>query len=345
VRVFPDTFPFLFACARTHLLAAALRRMGGYHCTMRCRTTRRTPWCLRCWRLIRRASRRRTATAGCRSIMQRDIWRLRRWFGRCWWLTRAPPRKRTGCARHARTTLCAALHRLRAYLLSLARLHAAQDGLRPLHFAAAGKASVAVVKALLAEHPGAAKEKDGVRPPRPHNVPSELRCTACAHTCSHSLAAALCRVGKQLRQATVGGCRCTLLREGRRQRRWWRRCWRLTLALPEAHLGAARKKDEVRTPRPHNRLYMHTRSHLLAAALRRVETSRCTLLRQGERRRRWLKGCWRLTLTLPRRRKKCTHTVPAHPSELGCAPCVHACSHLLSTALRRFLGCCRCILL
>ena len=70
------------------------------------------------------------------------------------------------------------------YARSLARRRAAQDGRLPLHHAARQKASEAVVATLLAAHPGAAKEKDKVLSPRPHNP---LRCPpACirALTCS-----------------------------------------------------------------------------------------------------------------------------------------------------------------
>ena len=52
-----------------------------------------------------------------------------------------------------------------------ARLRAAQDGWRlPLHVAAEYQASEAVVAALLAAHPGAAKEKAKVRPPFLHTA-------------------------------------------------------------------------------------------------------------------------------------------------------------------------------
>ena len=56
---------------------------------------------------------------------------------------------------------------VRAYAGSLARLRAAQFGRLPLHVAAASQASEAVVAALLAAYPGAAKKKDkgNVRPP------------------------------------------------------------------------------------------------------------------------------------------------------------------------------------
>ena len=47
----------------------------------------------------------------------------------------------------------------------------AQDGMLPLHRAASGQASEAVVLALLAAHSGAAKEKDKVRPLCPRNSP------------------------------------------------------------------------------------------------------------------------------------------------------------------------------
>ena len=57
----------------------------------------------------------------------------------------------------------------RTHLLAFA---AQREGL-PLHVAARYQASEAVVAALLAAHPGAAKEKCGVRPLRPHN---RLRC-------------------------------------------------------------------------------------------------------------------------------------------------------------------------
>ena len=49
-----------------------------------------------------------------------------------------------------------------AYALSLARRRAAQGGNLPLHFAAAGGASEAVVKRLLAAYPDAAKKKEEV---------------------------------------------------------------------------------------------------------------------------------------------------------------------------------------
>ena len=230
--------PRLCVHTRSHSLAAVLRRMGGYRCT-----------------LLRQGRRQR------------------RWLGRCWWLTLALPRRRTKCARRARTTLCAGYsticiraltyssprcavwdaavalccgrkgvgcggwgaaggipwrrqdegrgaHAAPAHnLLSCvgctpsvcmraltARRRAAQSWKRlPLHFAAAGKASEVVVTALLAAYPGAAKDKVRLPSPRPHNVPSELGRTAYVHTRSHSLAAALHR---------VGGCfRCTLLRQ------------------------------------------------------------------------------------------------------------------------------------
>ena len=71
--------------------------------------------------------------------------------------------------------------------------------------------------------------------------------------------------------------------------------------LLTAHPGAAKEKTKVRQPR----LCVHTRSHSLAAVLRRMGGYRCTLLRQGRRQRRWLGRCWWLTLALPRRRTKC----------------------------------------
>jgi hypothetical protein len=75
--------------------------------------------------------------------------------------------------------------------LSLRSSHAAQRGRLPLHYAAAGKASKAVVGKLLDAYPGAAKEKDGVRRPRPQRP---LRCVAAlayirALTCSPPLCA------------------------------------------------------------------------------------------------------------------------------------------------------------
>ena len=57
----------------------------------------------------------------------------------------------------------------------------------PLHVAASCQASETVVAALLAEHPGAAKEKTYVRPTRLLNVPMPR-----VHACSHSPAAPRC---------------------------------------------------------------------------------------------------------------------------------------------------------
>ena len=61
----------------------------------------------------------------------------------------------------------------------------------PLHWAVAKQASEAVVMALLAAHPGAAKEKNMVRP----RYPRTLRCPACLPVCirSHALTATLRR--------------------------------------------------------------------------------------------------------------------------------------------------------
>ena len=67
-------------------------------------------------------------------------------------------------------TLRCGVTRLGAYADSRARICAAQDGSLPLHYAAEKQASEAVVAALLAVHPDAAKEKDKVRPPLLHTV-------------------------------------------------------------------------------------------------------------------------------------------------------------------------------
>ena len=118
---------------RTHLLASALRRIGGCLCMLLPSTMRR-----------------------------------RRWWRRCWRLTRARPRRGTRCSHHfCNTTFCDDVQycRLRAYAGSLARLHAAQEGRLPVHVAAANQASEAVVAALVAAHPDATKKKDKVRPP------------------------------------------------------------------------------------------------------------------------------------------------------------------------------------
>ena len=81
-----------------------------------------------------------------------------------------------------------------AFTLSLARRRAAQDGDLPLHCAAVGNASEAVVAALLAAYPEAAKEKNEVRPQRPPTPPHWLRLAGCLRERSHSPAAALRRI-------------------------------------------------------------------------------------------------------------------------------------------------------
>ena len=122
----------------------------------------------------------------------------------------------------------------------------------------------------------------------------ELRCTACVHTRSHSLAArcaaweaaaALCCGRKGFRGSgwgAAGGSPGRCQGEGQGA---------FTASAQSSALSAS----------------VHTRSHLLAAALRRLGTSRCTLLRQGRRRRRWLGRSWRLILALPRRVTRCAH--------------------------------------
>ena len=72
------------------------------------------------------------------------------------------------CPPRSHTPLRCGVTRLGAYADSRARLCAAQDRSLPLHVAARSQASEAVVEALLAAHPDAAKEKDWVRPPFLH---------------------------------------------------------------------------------------------------------------------------------------------------------------------------------
>jgi hypothetical protein len=147
-------------------LALPRRRTG-------CARRPRTGFCAALQRLrtyvLSRAVAALSRMGGCRSIMLRDRRRRRRWLGSCFLLTLALPMSKTGCSHDACTALCAALQRLRAYALSLARGRAVQDGLQPLHHAAGQKASEAVVRKLQVAYPAAAKEKDGVRPPRPHS--------------------------------------------------------------------------------------------------------------------------------------------------------------------------------
>ena len=100
------------------------------------------------------------------------------------------------------------------HALARISLPRAQIGRLPLHEAAATRASEAVVRVLLAAHPGASKEKDNVRlrnPPR-------YACV-CVRACNHSPSAVLHR---------MGSCRCTWPREIRRRRRWCWRCLRHT---------------------------------------------------------------------------------------------------------------------
>ena len=81
-------------------------------------------------------------------------------------------------------TLRAAPQRMRARALSLACRHAVQIGKLPLHWAAANEASEAVVKALLAEYPDAATEKDEVRPPYQRALRAAPR-RMCARALTH----------------------------------------------------------------------------------------------------------------------------------------------------------------
>ena len=89
-----------------------------------------------------------------------------------------------------------------------------QIGALPLHCAASNKPSEAVVAALLAAYPEAAKEKDPVRLPRPHNplgrAAPRIICPG-----AHSLAIALCRMGIY---------RCSSPSSLALPTRWWLRC-------------------------------------------------------------------------------------------------------------------------
>ena len=101
------------------------------------------------------------------------------------------------------------------------RLHS-QDGRLPLHYAAAKQASEAVVVALLAAHPGAAKEQNRVRQPCPYTSHATFLLS------SHCLARRL------------GGCRCTRPRQLGRRKQWCGRCWLHTQALPRRRTTCAR---------------------------------------------------------------------------------------------------------
>ena len=61
----------------------------------------------------------------------------------------------------------------------------------PLHYAAKHQAPEAVVAALLAAYPEAAKEKNEVRPQRPPTPPHNPRRAVCLRERFHSPAAAL----------------------------------------------------------------------------------------------------------------------------------------------------------
>ena len=162
---------------------------------------------------------------------------------------------------------------LYAYALSRTHRRAAQYGTLPLHFAAAGKGSDAVVGALLEASPGAAKTKDGVRTPHPHNLLSCVGCTpsVCMRALTARRRAAQSWKRLPLHFAAAGKASEVVL-----------------TALLAAYPGAAKDKVRLPSPRPHNvpselgrTAYVHTRSHSLAAALHRVGGCfRCTLLRQ-----------------------------------------------------------------
>ena len=109
---------------------------------------------------------------------------------------------------------------------------AAQEGRLPLHVAARHQASEAVVAALLAAHPGAAQEKDKVRPPRLH--PSALRSTACVHTPTYLLASATQYERLPLHDAAEFHASDPVV-----------------AALLAAHPGAAKERGTVRSPLLH----------------------------------------------------------------------------------------------
>ena len=109
----------------------------------------------------------------------------------------------------------------------------------------------------------------------------------------------------------------------------------VVLALLSAYPGAAMEQRDVRWPRPLlHRLY--ARSHLPAAALRRVMSCRCTWPRASARRRRWWWRCSQLTRALSRRGT-------AYACRTFTVPALHSRSHALATMLRS-LKCCRCTL-
>ena len=80
----------------------------------------------------------------------------------------------------------------------------------------------------------------------------------------------------------------------------------VVVELLKAHAGAAAEKDEVCPPRSHlcalrSIACVHTRTHLLASALRRRGGCPCMLPCSTRRRRRWFEGCWRMARTRPRK--------------------------------------------
>jgi hypothetical protein len=179
--------------ARTHSLAAALRRMGCCRCTAPRPTRRRRRWWRRCWRHTRRRPRRRTRCARHARTPFLTGRAAPRVCMRA--LTRPPPR----CAGwEAAAALCrgeagvggggggaaggvpgggqgegqgapaspahpssqAAPRRVSACALSLSRRRAVQDGMLPLQLALRNGYSIEVVAALLAAHPQAEDEVD-----------------------------------------------------------------------------------------------------------------------------------------------------------------------------------------
>ena len=144
----------------------------------------------------------------------------------------------------------------------------------PLHIAVADQASEAVVAALLAAHPGAAKERDKVLPPLLHTY------TFCAD-------ALRAYTGSPARLRDVQGGRLPLHVAAQ-----FKASEGVVAALLVAHPGAAAEEDFVRPPRSHPlcaakyRLRAYANSLARLSALRRVGSCPCIMLRVAMRRRR-----------------------------------------------------------
>ena len=225
--------------------------------------------------------------------------------------TLAPPACTTALASPLASLAC-----IRA--LACSPSHAAQDGRLPLHHAARLNASEAVVAALLAAHPGAAKEKERVHPPCPQDSLHGRAPLACIW--SHSLAH---------RRAVQDGLQPLHHAAGQRASE------AVVAALLEAHPGAAKEKDRVRPPCLHIALSIGPHrlpACLLSLALCRAALSvggyRCIMLRERRRQRRWCRNCWRLTPALLRRRPRCASPLSWFAPR----------SHSLSAALAAQLG-------